>query len=128
MNILYLPIKRKWFYMIAEAIKTEEYREVKDYWVKRLMNRHKLKDGSEVMYSGDYKKFDVVRFKAGYGKNSPTMDLEFKGIKIDTGKEEWGAKPGKHYFVIKLGLRLDINLEPSQLRHCCPTKVLLKNL
>lgn len=35
--MLVLPIKKKWFYMIASGQKKEEYREVKEYWTKRLL-------------------------------------------------------------------------------------------
>ena len=35
-NILDLPIKSKWYEMIENGIKKEEYREIKEYWEKRL--------------------------------------------------------------------------------------------
>ena len=34
--MLVLPIKRKWFEMIASGEKKEEYREIKPYYDKRL--------------------------------------------------------------------------------------------
>lgn len=33
-KILYLTLKKQWFDMINDGIKTEEYREIKPYWVK----------------------------------------------------------------------------------------------
>ena len=34
--VLHLTLKKYWFDMIKSGIKKEEYREIKDYWVKRL--------------------------------------------------------------------------------------------
>ena len=36
--MLVLPIKKKWFEMIASGEKKEEYREIKPYWVTRFNN------------------------------------------------------------------------------------------
>ncbi len=33
------------------------------------------------------------------------MTFEIDSITFDNGKEEWGAEPGKKYFVIKLKRR-----------------------
>ena len=38
MRILDLPLKKEWYEMIESGIKTEEYREIKPYWIKRLCN------------------------------------------------------------------------------------------
>lgn len=37
--MLVLPIKKKWFDMIASGEKKEEYREVKEYYNKRFSNK-----------------------------------------------------------------------------------------
>ena len=44
--------------------KDEEYRDLKDYWKKRLEGR----------------KYDIVRFRNGYATNAPEMDVEFLGV------------------------------------------------
>ena len=36
MKILHLPLKAQWYEMIESGVKTEEYREIKPYWVQRL--------------------------------------------------------------------------------------------
>lgn len=36
-KILHLTLKKKWFDMILSGVKKEEYREVKAYWVDRLL-------------------------------------------------------------------------------------------
>lgn len=87
-NTLFLPLKKEWYDMIESGEKTEEYREIKEYWLKRLAE----------------KRFNRVQFSYGYTKR--TMSFLCEGIEIGTGNPEWGPEPGKEYFVIKLGRRL----------------------
>lgn len=109
MKTLDLVLKRKWYDMIASGEKTEEYREIKPYWVKRLTS---LRCGSLLFsYRNGYqpipfKDFTHATFHLGYSKDRPSMTFAIKEIVIDEGKEEWGALPGETYFVIKLGERL----------------------
>ena len=81
--------------MIASGQKKEEYREPKEFWRSRLTDQE-----GEFLY---FKHFDAVHFRNGYSPSSPTMLVECKGIKLDYGKQKWGAGKGKKYFVIKLG-------------------------
>ena len=37
----------------------------------------------------------------GYSKGAPVITEEIESITIGTGRPEWGAEPGKIYFVIK---------------------------
>lgn len=69
MKILHLTLKKKWFDLIASGQKKLEFRENKPYWAKRLVDKN-----------GIGKKFDIVRFKNGYGPNVPMVDVEFIGI------------------------------------------------
>lgn len=53
--MLTLPIKRKWFDMICRGEKREEYREVTEYWRKRIDSARTL----------DYKQFkDIFEVKS----------------------------------------------------------------
>lgn len=88
-KILYLTLKKKWFDMIASGEKKEEYREIKSWWKKRLINEDE--------------NFDVVVFRNGYSENAPTIGVEFKGLFLGYGKKEWGGGNNKEVFVIKLG-------------------------
>lgn len=91
--MLILPIKKKWFDMIASGEKKEEYREIKDYWTKRLLkywHRYAMK---ETIFE--------VKFRNGYGNDKPTITCEVK-LKIGQGKEEWGAEPGKEYYILEI--------------------------
>ena len=128
MKTLDLVLKRKRFDMIASGEKTEEYREIKPHWIRRLCefwsvggrspammtshlaifyseNAHLLKYYIE-LHDVTFKNFDAVTFHLGYSKDRPSMTFAIKEIVIDEGKEEWGALPGENYFVIKLGERL----------------------
>lgn len=43
MKILNLVLKGHWYDMIERGEKTEEYREIKPYWEKRLLNYDDIK-------------------------------------------------------------------------------------
>ena len=99
-RILYLTLTKHWFDLIASGDKTNEYREQKPYWEKRLLE----KDGTP-------KVFDIVRFRNGYSKGCPTMDVEFKGITLFNGErrvEEHGYLLYPKTIVIELGKVLSI--------------------
>lgn len=102
-RILHLNLKKKWFDLIAEGEKKEEYREIKDYWISRLTKDKSICQMGDNGYVVNERKFDKVVFKNGYNKDAPIMIVECKGIETTTGKEEWGAEKDEHYFVIKLG-------------------------
>lgn len=92
-DTLDLVLKEKWYRMIESGVKTEEYREIKPFWEKRMQNcrdRH----------------YDKVTFHLGYAKDRPSMTFALDKITINKGKPEWGAEEGKLYFVIHLGKRL----------------------
>jgi len=70
MKILHLTLHKIYFDQILEGSKKIEYREIKPYWTKRFFD----KQGKPITY-------DLIFFKNGYNKNSPTMEVEWKGIK-----------------------------------------------
>ena len=94
--MLVLPIKKKWFDMIASGEKTEEYREIKPYYSKRfetigLVNKLGLPVINYVW----------VIFRNGYSKKSPQIEAEVT-LEIRAGKPEWGAEPGVEYYVLRI--------------------------
>jgi hypothetical protein len=112
-RVLHLNLKKKWYDMWADGVKTEDYREVKKHWVSRLCKRHSY----SVVAGGDlrdkhtntqftFKKFDIIQFKNGYGKNAPTMTFEFLGIDIGEAVPEWSDNWKGDVFRIKGGKRL----------------------
>lgn len=113
--ILHLTLKKKWFDMIASGEKKEEYREIKPYWVSRLVDLldvptdYEKRNGFVFEIAGcthsmkSPQHYDLVEFKNGNSKNAPTIRLKVRDIVADFGKEKWGAELNKPYFVIKLG-------------------------
>jgi hypothetical protein len=114
MNTLHLTLKKKWFDMIASGEKTEEYREIKPYWAARLVDELDSYPNNDESWSylgfevGMLKArhFDRVVFRNGYSSRAPKATFKVNDIFISPGKHDWGAEPGKKYFVIKLGDRM----------------------
>jgi hypothetical protein len=128
-SCLQLSLKSKWFEMTKAGIKTEDYRDITPYWCSRLllsfrgekMNQNWWKHKGETLQGTpddikenielftNFRKFKVNIMTLGYPKSTDTdriLKLEHKGIKISTGNPEWGAEPGKLYFVIMHGSTL----------------------
>jgi hypothetical protein len=105
MNTLKLTLNKEWFDLIEQGIKTEEYREVKRFWIVRLLsNIEYLTDLEGVKNVGArFRKYDYVEFTNGYSKSSRQITFEFVNLLIGQGLSEWGAVKGQEYFIIKLG-------------------------
>jgi len=103
MKILHLTIKKKFFDMIASGEKKEEYREIKDYWIRRLQAEMIHESDWDVDTSLKTKHFDIIEFKNGYGKNAPAMFVEFKGVEIGEAKPKWNDNWKGDVFKIKRG-------------------------
>ncbi len=99
-SILYVPIDKKWFDQIFAGTKTSEYREYKEFWIKRLMNP-----------DGTYKKYDVIHFRNGYNPDSRFIVVELKEIKIIKEKVSWFRSD--KYFELVLGKILETGKQKS---------------
>lgn len=113
--MLILPIKGKWFHMIRTGEKEEEYREMKEYWDKRLLKAFGLVTEAQrsrfrkplciahgkICRSEQETEERWVCFRNGYASNSPTLYAKCT-LTIGTGREEWGAEPGVVYYVLKI--------------------------
>lgn len=107
-DTIFLVLKEPWFSMIKSGEKKEEYRELTDYWLTRFGSATKhidcKKGTSEILYFYPYSLFKQIHFVLGMPKKGtqPEKHLFFKNpkIRIDYGRPEWGAEPGKKYFVI----------------------------
>lgn len=133
MKTLHLTLKKQYFDEILAGVKTEEYREVKSYWINRLLKgkiegRNEYTELSEHEYKdlindlqNPLDNFDSVEdlleyfglvldyynriiFRNGYAKNAPTMIIEWKGIQIKECNTPLG---NKWQFAIKLGKILE---------------------
>lgn len=111
MKVLHLTLKKKWFDMIASGEKKEEYRELKEYWIKRFCTKEWYKFEMEVLHKAIDKHYDAVIFRNGYNKNAPVITIECKGITIGHGKYKWGAHGQS--FIIRLGNVLSTTGKPS---------------
>lgn len=106
--------------MTRSGVKKEDYREVNDYWIKRLIEptdedvkvsdvKHYLLQGEKDHFKSDcfkLKQFTHNVMTLGYTKSGDTeriLTYEHAGIEIREGNPEWGAEKGKLYFVIKHG-------------------------
>lgn len=122
-KVLNLAVSKKWFDLIASGVKREEYREIKSYWIKRLLDykalREYIKKNFKELYIKKYlfphrttiedvcERFPAgythVKFTNGYGADRPS--IEFEVVSITFGKPQRGLCPdeflGKEYFVIK---------------------------
>ena len=122
-----LPLKKKWFDMIKSGQKKEEYREITPYWISRFLKVPKWKaehilETPEFLLSHDMSvvsnyeylerglinleskcKNTKLEFTLCYPRkddNSRRMVFKNPVIRIGRGNPEWGAEPGKPYFVI----------------------------
>ncbi|ADZ31647.1 hypothetical protein PaVLD_ORF140L [Planktothrix phage PaV-LD] len=90
MTILTLPIKKRWFDLIASGEKKEEYREIKPYYQTRFD-----------------KPLTHIRFTNGYGNSVPSVTVELLGISKGIPKIEWsegeGTVENKDVFILTLG-------------------------
>lgn len=92
--MLTLPIKKRWFDMIRQGIKLEEYREIKPYYDTRFS---KLWQGS--LIGGNA--IREIKLRNGYSANSPYIIAECK-LRIGKGKAEWGAEKDKEYYILDI--------------------------
>lgn len=117
-KVLTLVVSKEWFDMIADGRKNEEYREIKPYWVRRILDMSRAKVGADTISLA--LQYDVIRdrkdifkehgkalthvlFINGYRKNSPRIEKEIESITI--GKPKKGLCPDKwldtEFFIIK---------------------------
>ena len=92
--MLVLPIKKKWFDMIANGEKKEEYREIKPYYTSRFF-RNFIKSGMEIKYLLAEENmnivYDFIILRNGYRKDSPQLKCYVR-IRKGYGKEEWRSR------------------------------------
>ena len=111
-KVLTLTVNKEWFSRILSGEKKEEYREIKKYWVSRLVNQQA--ESGDVLFDEfggycrvigklEYKPFTHVLFINGYRKDSPRIEKKIESITI--GKPKKGLCPDKwlntEFFIIK---------------------------
>ena len=107
--MLIIPIKRKWLEMIRHNEKQEEYRALTPYYSTRfrkfftyrpLSNAQTIEVIRAASSKGGIPVRDIV-LRADCSLLSPAIMV--KGtLVIGEGKPEWGAAPGKEYYIIRI--------------------------
>lgn len=111
-KILHLTLKKKWFDMILSGEKKEEYREIKPFWINRLVDEIRFEDkerpgwffckvGMATMETAIH--YDKIIFRNGYSKDAPTMTVECLDITTGLAKFKWADGYKGVVFIIKLG-------------------------
>ena len=103
-----LTIKRKWLEMIRSGEKKEEYRDIKHYYTSRfryLMTYAPWRDEhiiAAVRSATERGGVPIeVILRGGYDLLAPAILV--KGtLVIGEGRPEWGAEPGKEYYIIRI--------------------------
>ena len=114
-RMLVLPIKKKWFDMIISGEKTEEYREIKQYYNSRFKKYMPRKT--------DFKKEEIspkffIIFRNGYRYNDPQVICSCK-LSVGMGKEKWGAQPGIKYYILKITGIIEVqNINKGEEEEC----------
>ena len=85
-NVLKLPVNEYWYNLIKNGELTNDYREIKTYWIKRL----------------EGKTYDVVEFYHRFKKEIPPMRFKFEWIK--KGRL---VNYNMDAYIIKFGERID---------------------
>lgn len=85
-----MTLKKKWFDQIAFGIKKEEYREFKEYWFTRIVNRE----------------YDIILFRNGYAKNAPEMRVKYLGYALKS--ITWDSGVIEEVFALQLGRILEL--------------------
>ena len=106
--------------MIKSREKKEEYRDLSIYFIHRFMDfycgRKIITPHDLRQFENDYndnlnrclskinwRRYDTTTFSNGMTPPVPRFEIELKGISIGEGNPDWGAIPGKKYFVLELG-------------------------
>ena len=103
---LILPMKREWFEMELSGEKKEEYREIKPYWIVRVLKwlgwpKSEEKKAIELLSATNNLIPREVLFRNGYSASCPSF-IGMCTVRIGTGREEWGAEKDKKYFVFTI--------------------------
>ena len=101
--MLILPIKEKWYQMILDREKKEEYRKISEYYIARLVRglmdvpKGKENEVMESLRQGRTKDTYWVILRNGYNLLSPQIACEIR-LSIGEGNISWGAVYGEEYF------------------------------
>jgi len=89
--MLELVLKGKWYRMIEAGDKSEEYRDIKPYWLTRIFTsgKYMASMGKNIMPGGYNGRHSHVRFRLGYAKDAPTMVWKLGHVGIGDATPQW---------------------------------------
>lgn len=96
-KVLHLSVKKQWFDMISAGEKTEEYREIKPYWIKRLATNCEVAyDVAAETYCGKvlYRPYTHVLLLMATARISPRIEKEIESITIGKPKKVYAPTSG----------------------------------
>lgn len=127
-RILYIPVKERWFKMHSSREKLIDYRDLKRSWFNKLffskdgfddptmideiINDMKFlhttdslhTDLQELMdyYNLEFREYDFISYRNGYGKNVPEIIVKFSAVDIGVANPKWidENSPNVNYFRI----------------------------
>lgn len=123
-KMLILPVKKKWFDMVLSGEKMEEYREIKPYWDVRIAKwldikptKENIEEIKRLLSCGNLSWIPSLKAKFinGYGSSRPSFVADC-AISIGTGRKEWGAEPGKEYYVIHIKWIKNVSIKTNILK------------
>jgi hypothetical protein len=96
---LKVTLKREFFDAIYAGEKKEEYRAFSKFWISRLL----VLNEKDNLY--DPREYDTILFRNGYNPDSPTMEVEYKGLLVESYSDvpEDAPEEERLGFVIQLG-------------------------
>lgn len=96
---LKVTLKREFFDAIYRGEKKEEYRAYSPFWISRLLV---LDEEKNEYFPREY---DTILFRNGYNPDSPTMEVEYKGLFVDSFADvpEDAPEEERLGFAIQLG-------------------------
>jgi len=123
MSVLCLTLKKKWYDAIVHGDKREEYREIKDYWTRRLLGAViKQLNPKQVVEFFQHsilqqdpfqiwkRQYTEVEFRDGYGKDARKARFYWHGLEVGTPKKGWCEQGDeeKTVYIIKYGERIPV--------------------
>jgi hypothetical protein len=96
--MLVLLVKKKQFDRIADGTVKEDYRELSAYYKSRFSELFCMKPNSYIPTGEDQRK---LWLRIENSESSPTLEV-ICSLSIGAGIPEWGAKPGRQYYILHI--------------------------
>ena len=105
-KMITLPIVKKYYDMILDRLKKEEYREIKPYYISRFsklfgIDKEILKEFCNRDKDIEFSTMKFIKLRNGYSHKSPSCIICCR-LAIGVGKEKWGAIKNKRTFILKI--------------------------